>query len=244
MSERENAPAAPPEGEAEAILRRKEVRQPCSGKRGDGPWVLVEPAIYLSVTERDTVLAALAAATARADAAQAEAERLRKRLEQTEFTLAAQMAYTTESVEAMREAILAAVEDVMETATKPVEDTPALLVTVDEFCERITDAIRRALPATPAPETEPTYPCVECGKLRTKAEGGTTFTVCDACWDKAKPPAPGPSAEGPWYPHFNGLEWTLRHRTDRMAQWSEADARAVAAALNALTRAPGGQDVR
>ena len=64
------APAAPPEAEAEAILRRKEVRQPCSGKRGDGPWVLVEPAIYLGVTERDTVLAALAAATARADAFQ------------------------------------------------------------------------------------------------------------------------------------------------------------------------------
>ncbi len=23
-----------------------------------------------------------------------------------------------------------------------------------------------------------------CGKLRTKAEGGTTFTVCDKCWSK------------------------------------------------------------
>jgi len=32
--------------------------------------------------------------------------------------------------------------------------------------------------------TEPTYPCKSCGKPRTKAEGGTTFTVCDACWDK------------------------------------------------------------
>lgn len=70
MSEHENAPAAPPEGEADAILRRKDVRQPCAGKRGDGPWVLAEPAIYLSVTERDTVLAALAAATARADRAE------------------------------------------------------------------------------------------------------------------------------------------------------------------------------
>ena len=28
------------------------------------------------------------------------------------------------------------------------------------------------------------YPCDECGKLRTKDEGGTTFTVCDECWDK------------------------------------------------------------
>ncbi len=31
------------------------------------------------------------------------------------------------------------------------------------------------------------YPCRECGMLRTKAEGGTTFTVCDTCWDKLRP---------------------------------------------------------
>lgn len=28
------------------------------------------------------------------------------------------------------------------------------------------------------------YPCNDCGVLRTKAEGGTIFTVCDECWDK------------------------------------------------------------
>ena len=32
---------------------------------------------------------------------------------------------------------------------------------------------------------EKKYPCVDCGKLRTKAEGGTTFTVCGECWDKS-----------------------------------------------------------
>jgi len=31
---------------------------------------------------------------------------------------------------------------------------------------------------------ETLYPCAECGRLRTKDEGGTTFTVCDECWDK------------------------------------------------------------
>lgn len=31
------------------------------------------------------------------------------------------------------------------------------------------------------------YPCDECGVLRTKGEGGTTFTVCDECWDKLHP---------------------------------------------------------
>jgi hypothetical protein len=28
------------------------------------------------------------------------------------------------------------------------------------------------------------YPCDECGTLRSKAEGGTVFTVCDDCWDR------------------------------------------------------------
>jgi hypothetical protein len=32
-------------------------------------------------------------------------------------------------------------------------------------------------------ETGRIYPCDRCGKLRSKAEGGTTFTVCDECWD-------------------------------------------------------------
>lgn len=32
------------------------------------------------------------------------------------------------------------------------------------------------------------YPCDECDTMRTKSEGGTTFTVCDACWDRLHPP--------------------------------------------------------
>jgi hypothetical protein len=28
------------------------------------------------------------------------------------------------------------------------------------------------------------YPCDGCGVLRSKAEGGSVFTVCDECWDK------------------------------------------------------------
>jgi len=31
---------------------------------------------------------------------------------------------------------------------------------------------------------EAIYPCLSCGKLRTKDEGGTTFTLCDSCWDE------------------------------------------------------------
>lgn len=31
---------------------------------------------------------------------------------------------------------------------------------------------------------EELYPCADCGLLRTKDEGGITFTICDKCWDK------------------------------------------------------------
>lgn len=31
------------------------------------------------------------------------------------------------------------------------------------------------------------YPCRECPTMRTKAEGGTVFTVCDECWDRLHP---------------------------------------------------------
>jgi hypothetical protein len=33
------------------------------------------------------------------------------------------------------------------------------------------------------------YPCGDCGVMRTKAEGGMFFTVCDVCWKKAYPNA-------------------------------------------------------
>lgn len=49
-------------------------------------------------------------------------------------------------------------------------------------------------PAAPEPER---YACARCGVLRTKAEGGTTFTVCDECWEKEHPmlPPEPPAAE-------------------------------------------------
>ena len=42
-----------------------------------------------------------------------------------------------------------------------------------------TDAIR-----PPQNDDDKVYPCSDCGKLRSKNQGGTTFTVCDSCWDK------------------------------------------------------------
>lgn len=61
-------------------------------------------------------------------------------------------------------------------------------------------AERDALKSRLAEESEPriehrdvchaSYPCEDCGKVRSRAEGGTTFTVCDDCWDKRQSEPP------------------------------------------------------
>lgn len=50
-------------------------------------------------------------------------------------------------------------------------------VAVNDNAHAVIDALAKVTPAS-------TYPCIKCGKLRTKEEGGTTFTGCDTCWDK------------------------------------------------------------
>lgn len=39
----------------------------------------------------------------------------------------------------------------------------------------------------PENDDDEVYPCDRCGKLRSKNQGGTTFTVCDECWERAFP---------------------------------------------------------
>ena len=48
----------------------------------------------------------------------------------------------------------------------------------------------------PAPQ-EKKYPCLVCGKLRTKDDDGTTFTVCEECWEKEHPLQPPQEKELP-----------------------------------------------
>jgi len=43
--------------------------------------------------------------------------------------------------------------------------------------------------------SEQAYPCNQCGKPRTKAEGGTLFTVCDECWSKPSEPKIQPTTD-------------------------------------------------
>lgn len=39
------------------------------------------------------------------------------------------------------------------------------------------------VPPLPPADEPRIYPCIKCGKMRTKSEGGTVFSVCDECWD-------------------------------------------------------------
>lgn len=41
-----------------------------------------------------------------------------------------------------------------------------------------------AEPVKESAQDDRTWPCYKCGKQRTKAEGGSIFTLCDSCWDK------------------------------------------------------------
>ena len=49
---------------------------------------------------------------------------------------------------------------------------------------RVCGLPERAHQPEPTQDIDRRYPCDKCGVLRTKTEGGTTFTVCDACWDE------------------------------------------------------------
>lgn len=61
------------------------------------------------------------------------------------------------------------------------------------YCANCGEHQDKHAPPTPASseEAEPRiYPCSRCGTMRTKSEGGTTFTICEECWDAAWPPSP------------------------------------------------------
>ena len=85
----------------------------------------------------------------------------------------------------------------------------ALLSELDEARARIAELeadrtlLAKAASVTPTEaelkarvaQFESIYPCDRCGTMRTKAEGGTVFTVCDKCWDETtKPSEPAPCA--------------------------------------------------
>lgn len=67
---------------------------------------------------------------------------------------------------------------------------------------------------------ESVYPCADCGEMRTAAEGGTVFTVCDACWDK-RWPSKVPVPTYPRVPDRPGW-WVLRGEVVRIRRFLRA----------------------
>lgn len=59
---------------------------------------------------------------------------------------------------------------------------------LEDFAISVIDAIGYPVEGEPPPDSERIYPCIYCNTMRTKAEGGTTFTVCDECWGKHHKP--------------------------------------------------------
>ena len=64
----------------------------------------------------------------------------------------------------------------------------SLDIAIDHAAANDDEDDERGPDTVPSKETddERIYPCIECGKMRSKAEGGTTFTVCDECWESTK----------------------------------------------------------
>lgn len=56
--------------------------------------------------------------------------------------------------------------------------------TMNDPCHQEDAQIDKALGQDWPAKQPRIYPCVKCGALRTKDEGGEVFTVCDDCWDK------------------------------------------------------------
>lgn len=114
------------------------------------------------------------------------------------------------------------------------------------------------------PDDDRIYPCAKCGKMRTKAEGGTVFTVCEECWNTgpSEPPAALPveergddvseiavcrECEGrgfnpcsrcwPDFPANNPTEAYVRSRIEQADKWRDRYA-AMALKHDAAVRAP------
>jgi hypothetical protein len=65
-------------------------------------------------------------------------------------------------------------------------------VTADEKCDCKPRPAASPVPPS-APSDERIYPCLTCDAMRTKAEGGTTFTYCEECMKRVnQPPAAAP----------------------------------------------------
>ena len=73
-----------------------------------------------------------------------------------------------------------------------------------------TSPIRR-----PKDDDDKVYPCLKCGRLRSKNQGGTTFTHCERCWPPKKRQAKRPPVSD-------------RRLRDAALEWAKAKLREAA----------------
>jgi hypothetical protein len=93
-----------------------------------------------------------------------------------------------ERAEAERDALRAAARS----AVAALSQKMVFPADVDLAIKNLTEAL-----ADRVPDHERRYPCAKCGKLRTEAEGGTTFDVCDTCYDALPFRQPSEGRRGP-----------------------------------------------
>ena len=117
----------------------------------------------------------------------AEAEFERMKHELTVWTSAARVNANAATVSRLdqqqAEAKLAAAHQVLEVFADDLDSGPSTRLLATELRNRWRAALAAVRDQT-TQDTDRRYPCDKCGVLRTKTEGGTTFTVCDACWDE------------------------------------------------------------
>lgn len=70
--------------------------------------------------------------------------------------------------------------------------------------------------------SQQTYPCDQCGKPRTKAEGGTVFTVCDECWPKPSEQKIQPATD-PLLTSADAQVWAREFMRIWSGRWHEVD---------------------
>jgi len=83
-------------------------------------------------------------------------------------------------------------------------------------------------------DNERIYPCVKCGKMRTKAEGGTTFSLCEECWDEAYPTKP---ADNLLLTDEEVKEELKKYFTDEQTQFQEPEFTIISGIIAVIRKA-------
>lgn len=102
----------------------------------------------------------------------------------------------------------------------------------DETYQRESVVVRESMDrlSTSGQEIAPDdrkYPCMDCQTMRSEAEGGKIFSVCEECWDKRYPkPAHSPAVQAlesqpPDVERLGRMAIAMRDAARRVREWSD-----------------------